>query len=161
MPSFDVVSKTDLSEVTNALAAMSREIDQRFDFKGSKCSIERADETITILADDDMKLRQMHELLKVHMTRRNVDPRALEYKTPEQASGNTLRQQVIIRQGIEQALAKKINVAIKDSKIKVQSSIQGDAVRVNGKKRDDLQQAIALLKEMDVDLPLQFENFRD
>ncbi|MBI1364006.1 MAG: YajQ family cyclic di-GMP-binding protein [Proteobacteria bacterium] len=161
MPSFDIVSKTDLSEVTNALAAMTREIQQRFDFKGSQCSIERKEETLTVLADDDMKLRQMHELLKVHLTRRNVDARALEYKTPEKASGNTLRQVITVRQGIEQPIAKKITAAIKDSKMKVQAAIQGDAVRVTGKKRDDLQEAIAMIKGLELDLPLQFENFRD
>jgi uncharacterized protein YajQ (UPF0234 family) len=161
MPSFDIVSKTDLSEVTNALAAMTREIQQRFDFKGSQCSIERKDDTLTVIADDDMKLRQMHELLKVHLTRRNVDARALEYKTPEKASGNTVRQVITVRQGIEQPVAKKITAAIKDTKMKVQASIQGDAVRVTGKKRDDLQEAIAMIKGLELDLPIQFENFRD
>lgn len=161
MPSFDIVSKTDLSEVTNALNAMTKEIGTRFDFKGSKCSIELNDGNLTILADDDLKLRQMHDLLKTHLTRRNVDVSALDMKNPEKASGNTVRQQVTIQQGIGQETAKKITKAIKDSKMKVQASIQGDEVRVSGKKRDDLQEAMTLIRTLKVDLPLQFVNFRD
>lgn len=161
MPSFDIVSKTDLAEVDNALAGVTREISQRFDFKGAKCSVERAKDTITVLADDDAKLKQMHELLKVHFTRRNVDPKALDFKTVEKASGNTVRQQVDIKQGIDKDLAKQLVKEIKDSKIKVQASIQGDELRVTGKKRDELQEVIALVKKLSVDRPLQFINFRD
>jgi len=161
MPSFDIVSKTDMAEVDNALAGIGREIAQRFDFKGAKCSVERNDVTITVLADDDGKLKQMHELLKVHFTRRNVDPRALDYKTVEKAAGNSVRQQVIVKQGIDKDLAKRLVKEIKDSKMKVQAAIQGDELRVTGKKRDDLQEAIALIKQMKVDQPLQFINFRD
>ncbi|MEX2010006.1 MAG: YajQ family cyclic di-GMP-binding protein, partial [Dongiaceae bacterium] len=126
MPSFDVVSKTDLAEVENALNGMRREIGQRFDFKGSKCSIERKDDTLTILADDDMKLKQMHELLKTYITRRKLDSGALEFKPPEKATGNTLRQIVLVKQGIDAALAKRVVKEIKDGKLKVQAAIQGD-----------------------------------
>ena len=118
MPSFDIVSKTDLSEVDNAINGMRREIETRFDFKGSKCSIERKDELLTMLADDDLKLKQMQELLKGYITRRKLDAGALDFKPPEKASGNTLRQVVQVKQGIEQTLAKDIVRSIKDSKIK-------------------------------------------
>ncbi len=161
MPSFDIVSKTDIAEVDNALAGVAREIAQRFDFKGAKCSAERKDTTITVLADDDAKLKQMHELLKVHFTRRSVDARALEFKTVEAASGNSVRQLVIVKQGIDKELAKRLVKDIKDSKMKVQASIQGDELRVTGKKRDDLQEAIALIKSLDINQPLQFVNFRE
>ena len=161
MPSFDIVSKTDLAEVDNALAGITREITQRFDFKGAKCSVERKEQLITVLADDDLKLKTMHELLSVHFTRRKVDPKALDYQTVEKASGNTVRQVVRIKDGIETVLAKKLVKDIKDSKIKVQVSIQGDELRVTGKKRDELQETIALLRKLEVDQPLQFINFRD
>ncbi|MBI5166013.1 MAG: YajQ family cyclic di-GMP-binding protein [Magnetospirillum sp.] len=161
MPSFDIVSKTDMAEVDNALAGITREVAQRFDFKGAKCSVERKDETITVLADDDAKLKQMHELLKVHFTRRNVDPKALDYKTVEKAAGNSVRQLVIVKQGIDKDLAKTLVKAIKDSKIKVQASIQGDELRVSGKKRDELQDTITLVRGLEVEQPLQFVNFRD
>ncbi|CAA7627589.1 YajQ family cyclic di-GMP-binding protein [Magnetospirillum sp. SS-4] len=161
MPSFDIVSKTNMAEVDNALAGITREVAQRFDFKGSKCSVERKDQIITVLADDDAKLKQMHELLKVHFTRRSVDPKALDYQTVEKASGNSVRQPIRIKDGIESVLAKRLAKEIKDSKMKVQVAIQGDELRVTGKKRDDLQEAIALLKTLDVDQPLQFINFRD
>ena len=161
MPSFDIVSKTNLAEVDNALAGVTREISQRFDFKGAKCSLERKEETITVLADDDAKLKQMHELMKVYFTRRSVDPRVLDFKTVESASGNTVRQLITIKHGIDKELAKRLVKAIKDAKTKVQASIQGDELRVTGKKRDDLQEAIALIKGLDIDMPLQFENFRD
>ncbi|MCG8360823.1 MAG: YajQ family cyclic di-GMP-binding protein [Kiloniellales bacterium] len=161
MPSFDIVSRTELPEVDNALNALHREIGQRFDFKGSKCSIERENEVLTILADDDMKLRQMHELLKGHLTRRKVDAGALEFKDPEKAAGQSVRQKVIVRQGVPQDLAKKIVKEVKASKMKVQVAIQGDELRVSGKKRDDLQSAIQMVKDMGLDLPLQYVNFRD
>lgn len=161
MPSFDIVSKTDMAEVDNALAGIQREITQRFDFKGSKCSVERKDHDITVLADDDMKLKQMHELLRVHMTRRKVDPGFLDFKDPEKASGNSVRQVVTVREGVDKELAKRVVKEIKDSKIKVQAAIQGDEVRVTGKKRDELQETIALLRGLEIEQPLQFINFRD
>ncbi|OUR79540.1 YajQ family cyclic di-GMP-binding protein [Alphaproteobacteria bacterium 46_93_T64] len=161
MPSFDIVSKTDLNEVENALNNVRREIETRYDFKGSNCSIERSESVLTILADDDLKLKQMHELLQGHMTRRNVDAAVLEYKTVEQAAGQSVRQQVVVREGLDKELAKKLVKLIKGSKIKVQVAIQGDELRVTGKKRDELQQVIAFCKEQDTDMPLQYINFRD
>jgi cyclic-di-GMP-binding protein len=161
MPSFDIVSKTDLTEVDNAINGARREIDTRFDFKGSKCTMERSEETITLLADDDMKLRQMQELLKGYVTRRKLDAGALEFKDPEKASGNAVRQQVIVKQGIDRELAKQIVTAIKQAKLKVQTAIQGDELRITGKKRDDLQEAIALVRGLKIEQPLQYENFRD
>lgn len=161
MPSFDIVSKTDINEVENALNNVRREIETRYDFKGSDSKIEQNDKVLTIFADDDLKLKQMHELLQGHLTRRNVDAKVLDYKTPEKAAGQSVRQQVIVREGIEKELAKKLVKLIKGSKIKVQVAIQGDELRVTGKKRDDLQQVIAFCKEQDTDMPLQFVNFRD
>jgi len=161
MPTFDIVSRTELPEVDNALNGMKREISQRFDFKNSKCTIERTDETITIIADDEFKLRQMHDLLTTYLTRRKVDAGALDHQSPEPAAASTLRQRVIIRQGVGAEHAKKIVQTIKNSKLKVQVAIQGDQLRVTGKKRDDLQAAIALVKELKLDQPLQYVNFRD
>ncbi len=161
MPSFDIVSRLDLAEVDNALAGLGREIATRFDFKGSKSAVTREKETLTILADDEMKLRQVQELLKVHMTRRKVDPGALDFKPPEKAAGQSMRQTIALRQGIGQDLAKRIAREIKDSKLKVQAAIQGDELRVSGKKRDDLQAAIALLRGLKIEQPLQYVNFRD
>jgi uncharacterized protein YajQ (UPF0234 family) len=161
MPSFDIVSRIDLAEVDNALAAMMREIGTRFDFKGSKCKIDREEGILTILADDELKLKQMHELLRVHLTRRKVDPAALDYRPPVKASGNALRQTLVMRQGVDATLAKQLIREIKDSKLKVQVSIQGDELRVTGKKRDDLQTAIALARGLKIEQPLQYVNFRD
>lgn len=161
MPAFDIVSKTDLSEVDNALGNMRREIGQRFDFKGSNCSIERKDAELVILADDELKLKQMHELLQGHLARRKVDAGVLDYRPPEKAAGQAVRQTVRVKQGIDQDLARRIVKAVKGSKLKVQVAIQGDELRVSGKKRDELQSAIALVKEMKLELPLQYINFRD
>jgi uncharacterized protein YajQ (UPF0234 family) len=161
MPSFDIVSRADLAEVDNALNGMCREITQRFDFKNSSCTIERDEESLTIIADDDMKLRQMHELLKVHMTRREVPVGVMEFLTTEQAAGGTVRQKVTIRQGVSTELSKQIVKAIKAKKLKVQAAIQGEELRISGKKRDDLQAVMTLVKEMDTDQPLQYVNMRD
>jgi cyclic-di-GMP-binding protein len=161
MPSFDIVSRVDLAEVDNAVSGIMREIGTRFDFKGSKCKVERQDGILTILADDELKLKQMHELLKVHLTRRKVEAAALEYKPPEKASGNALKQTVVVRQGVDTNLAKQLIREIKDSKLKVQVSVQGDEVRVIGKKRDDLQAAIAVARGLKIEQPLQYVNFRD
>jgi uncharacterized protein YajQ (UPF0234 family) len=160
MPSFDIVSRIELPEVDNALAGITREIGTRFDFKGSKCKVERQEGALNVIADDELKLKQMHELLKVHLTRRKVDPAALDYKTPEKASGNTLKQTIVLRQGVDADLARQLIREIKDSKLKVQVSIQGDELRVTGKKRDDLQAVIALLKQADFGIALQFTNYR-
>jgi uncharacterized protein YajQ (UPF0234 family) len=162
MPSFDIVSKTEMAEVDNAIAGIGREIAQRFDFKGSNCTVERKESEITVLADDELKLKQLQELLKVYFTRRNVDPKALDFKPQERAAGDKIRQVVLIKQGIDRDLAKTLIAAIKDSKSKVQVSIQGDELRVTGKKRDELQEVIALCRKLQsVDRPLQYVNFRD
>jgi hypothetical protein len=161
LPSFDIVSRVDLAEVDNALAGITREIATRFDFKGSKCSIERKEGALSILADDELKLKQMHELLKVHMTRRKVEPGALDFKPPEKASGNALRQTVALRQGVGADLARQLVREVKDKKLKVQVSIQGDELRIAGKKRDDLQEAIALIRGLKLEQPLQYLNFRE
>ena len=161
MPSFDVVSRIDLAEVDNAVAGIDREIATRFDFKGSKCSVKRDEGTINLVADDDLKLRQIHELLKVHLTRRKIDPAALDFKTPEKASGNTLRQAVALRQGVDAELARRLVREIKDSKLKVQVAIQGTELRVTAKKRDDLQAAIAVMRGLKIEQPLQYLNFRE
>lgn len=161
MPSFDIVSRVDLAEVDNALAGMTREIATRFDFKGSKCTAERKEGILTLVADDELKLKQMHELLKVHMTRRKVEPGALDYKPPEKASGNTLRQTIALRQGIDANFARQLIREIKNSKLKVQMSVQGDELRVVGKQRDDLQGAIAVIRRLKLEQPLQYLNFRD
>ncbi len=161
MPSFDIVSRLDLAEVDNALAGLARELATRFDFKGSKSTVSREEMALTIIADDEMKLRQMQELLKGHMARRKVDTAALDFKPAEPASGQTLRQAVVLKQGIDADVAKSIVRAIKDSKLKVQAAIQGDELRVNGKKRDDLQAAIQLVRGLKIAQPLQYVNFRD
>ncbi len=161
MPSMDVVSKTDMAEVENAIQGAMREIGTRFDFKGSKCSIELVESTLVVIADDDLKLKQTDELIRGYLTRRKVDAGAFEFGPGEKASGNTLRQVVTIKQGIDREVAQKITKAVKGSKMKVQVAIQGDELRVSGKKRDDLQATIALIKDLKIDLPLQFINFRD
>jgi uncharacterized protein YajQ (UPF0234 family) len=161
MPSFDIVSRLDLAEVDNALQGLAREIATRFDFKGSKSSIAREEMALTILADDEMKLRQMQELLKGHMTRRKVDATALDFKPAEKAAGQSQRQIVVLKQGIASDVAKEIASSIKDSKIKVQVAIQSDELRVSGKKRDDLQAAITLVRSLKIEQPLQYVNFRE
>jgi uncharacterized protein YajQ (UPF0234 family) len=162
MPSFDIVSKTDVHELDNAIAGVRREIETRFDFKDSRCTIERNENDIIIVADDDTKLRTLHELLRVHVTRRKLEASALDFsKKAERAAGDTLRHVVTVKQGIAQDLAKSIVKSIKDSKMKVQVSIQGDELRVSGKKRDDLQEVIQHVRGMNIDQPLQYLNFRD
>lgn len=161
MPSFDIVSRVEMEEVDNALAGVSREIAQRFDFKGSQSSVKHEEAVLTIVADDALKLKQMHELLKGHLTRRKVEAGALEFKEPEKAAGNTLRQTVTLRHGIDRELAKKLVQGLKDSKLKVQAAIQGDELRISGKKRDDLQAAIAHIRGLKLEQPLQFVNFRE
>ncbi len=163
MPSFDVVSKTDMQEIANAVAGAQKEIGQRFDFKGSKSSLELKDkeQEIIILADDALKLKQVQELLRTYITRRKLDISCLDLGKEENASGNMVRQTVKIKQGIDQETAKKISKNIKDSKMKVQCAIQGDEIRISGKKRDELQEAIAFIKTLGIEQPLQFINFRD
>ena len=161
MPSFDVVSKVDLQEVDNAINSVIKEIGQRYDFKDSKCSVEREKEEITVLADDNYKLEQIHGMLKVHFTRRKIDPKSLDFGKTESAAGNTLRQKIKVKQGVDSDTAKQITKEIKAQKFKVQASIRSDEVRVEGKKLDDLQDVIAFLRNLEVNLPLQFINFRD
>lgn len=161
MPSFDIVSKVDIQEVDNAVNSSLKEVGQRYDFKGSNCSIERVDDEITVKADDNYKLEQIHDILKTHFTRRKIDAKSLEFGKVEMASGNSVRQKIKVRQGVDSDTAKMIIKEIKASKIKVQASIRGEEVRVDGKKRDELQEVIAMVKEKKIDLPLQFINFRD
>ena len=161
MPSFDIVSKTDMSEIKNAVDGAVREMGSRYDFKGSKSTLELKDKDIVINADDDLKLKQVQELLRGYVTRRKLDVSCLDFQKVEKAAGASVRQTVKVKQGVPQEEAKKITKALKDSKMKVQVSIQGDEVRVSGKKRDDLQDAIALVKTLNTDRPLQFVNFRD
>jgi uncharacterized protein YajQ (UPF0234 family) len=160
MPSFDIVSKVEMNEVDNAIAGVVREISQRFDFKGSHCTVERKDAEVTMIADDETKLRQMQELMRVHMTRRKVEHQALSFGEAEKAAQNRLRQVVTIRQGIDRELAKTIVQSIKGTKLKVQVAVQGDELRVTGKKIDDLQDAIAHVRGLGLDQPLQYVNFR-
>lgn len=161
MPSFDIVSEANLSEVDNALNNVAREISTRYDFKGSHCSAEHKDGVITILADDDLKLKQMHEILRSNLHKRGIEPGQLDYQKVDPAAGMSVRQSIVIKQGLETELAKKIVKDIKGSKLKVQVSIQGDSLRVSGKKRDILQEAIAFVKDLGIEQPLQFNNFRD
>lgn len=161
MPSFDIISQVNQVEVRNALDQANKELSTRFDFKGSDARAELADKTLTLYADDDFKLKQVTDIVTGKLTKRGVDIRALKHGNIEKVSGNKVKQVVTIRVGVEQELAKKIVKLIKDSKMKVQASIQGDTVRVSGAKRDDLQAAIALVKNSITDFPLQYDNFRD
>ena len=161
MPSFDIVSRTEIPEVDNAIQGAMREIGTRYDFKGSVSSIERTEETLVIKSEDELKLKQVQELLRGHMAKRKVDVGALEFQNPQKAFGNSLRQTVIIKQGIERELAQKIMKTIKGSKLKVQVAIQGDELRITGKKRDVLQDVIALIKDSKISQPLQYVNFRN
>jgi uncharacterized protein YajQ (UPF0234 family) len=161
MPSFDVVSEVNQVEVRNAVDQANKEVSTRFDFKGSDARVELADKVLTLYADDEFKLKQVTDILAGKLAKRGVDTRSLKPGDPEKVSGNKVKQVVTVRTGVEQELAKKIQRMIKDSKIKVQASIQGDAVRVSGAKRDDLQAAIALVRKSVTDFPLQYQNFRD
>jgi len=161
MPSFDVVSRTDLMEVDNALNGVRREIKQRFDLAGTKCAIDRTDDSLTMIADDSMKLQQLEALLRKYLASRDVDERSLEFKPPQSASGSSLRQSITIKQGIDGDLGRRINKAVRGTKLKVQVSIQGTELRVSAKKRDDLQSTITFIKEMEIDQPLQYVNMRD
>ncbi|MEL6507641.1 MAG: YajQ family cyclic di-GMP-binding protein [Pseudomonadota bacterium] len=161
MPSFDVVSEVDIAEAENAVANVMREVGTRYDFKGSTSSVEIKEGVITINADDDLKLRQLHEIIQGNMQKRGIEAGSLDYQKVEQAAGQSVRQTVLMKQGLDKELAKKITKAIKGEKLKVQVAIQGEELRVTGKKRDDLQTAIAFIKGMGLEQPLQFKNFRD
>ena len=161
MPSFDIISRISYQEFDNALANCLREISNRYDFKDLNISIERKDKTITTIATDKLKLKQVNELLETHLIRRKVDPRVLSVKKSESAAGRTIRQVSELKEGISQENAKKIIGDIKKLKLKIQIKIQGEELRVNGKKRDDLQDAMAVIKVIDIGLPIEFINFRD
>ena len=161
MPSFDVVSSPDIQEIDNAINNTKREVDNRFDFKNTNSSIERSDFSITIETTDNTKLSQFNDILKNNIVRRKIDPKFIHIKSTETASGNRVRQFIDILNGISKEEAKKITNLVKTSKAKVQASINGDEVRITGKKRDDLQSMIELLKTSDIKIPLQFQNFRD
>ena len=161
MPSFDVISKINHQEFDNALSNCLREISNRFDFKGLHISIDRKDKLITTIAPDELKLRQVNELLQTHLIRRKVDPRVVSMKSSESASGGSIRQISQLKEGISQENAKKVIADIKKLKLKIQIKIQGDELRVDGKKKDDLQEAISAIKSIDIGLPIEFVNFRD
>ena len=161
MPSFDAVLEPNLIEVRNAIEQTSREIGTRFDFKGSSARVELADKTITAWADSDFQLGQVRDVLHAKLAKRNVDLRFLDAAKPETIGGDKVKQLITVKSGIPQELAKRIGAALKESKLKVQSSIQGETVRVSGAKRDDLQEAIALLRKRIDEAPLSFNNFRD
>ena len=161
MPSFDVISKINHQEFDNALSNCLREISNRFDFKGLHISIDRKDKIITTIAPDELKLRQVNELLQTHLIRRKVDPRVVSMKSSESASGGSIRQISELKEGISQENAKKVIADIKKLKLKIQIKIQGDELRVDGKKKDYLQEAISAIKSIDIGLPIEFVNFRD
>jgi len=160
MPSFDIVSEVNLHEVTNAVDQASREVSQRFDFKGTNAKFELKDTVITLSAPADFQLKQMLEILRLKLSKRSIDVACLKVDEPV-VTGQTAKQVVTLRQGVDTELGKKIQRLIKDSKLKVQAALQDQQVRVTGKSRDDLQAAIALVKKGGFDLPLQFTNFRD
>jgi len=163
MPSFDIVSEVNHVEIRNAIDQANKEIANRFDFKGSDARVELNDKekSLTVFADDDFKLRQVRDVLTSKLAKRGVDTRAFESGRMEPVSGNKVKEAIRIIEGIEQERAKSIVRLIKDSKLKIQASIQGDALRVSGAKKDTLQEAIALVRKSVSDLPLQFKNFRD
>jgi uncharacterized protein YajQ (UPF0234 family) len=163
MPSFDIVSEVNQVEVHNAVDQTNKEVSTRFDFKGSDARVEinEKEKTLTVFADDDFKLSQVRDVLTAKLAKRGVDTRCLKLEDGEPISGNKMKQPVKVQEGIEQDLAKKIVKLLKDSKMKVQGSIQGDVVRVSGAKKDLLQDAIALIRKSITEFPLQFKNFRD
>lgn len=160
MPSFDVVSEVDMHEMVNAVDQANREITNRFDFKGSDAHVEQAENVLTLHASSEFQINQMLDILYAKLAKRGVDIACMD-KGKVEVAGNKARQALTVRQGIDADIARKLVKVIKDSKIKVQASIQGEQVRITGKKRDDLQEAIAMLRKADVGLPLQYTNFRD
>ena len=161
MPSFDIVNEIDFAEIDNALNQANRELTQRFDFKGSNTTIERKDKEIMVNSADDYKVQAAVDVLQAKLAKRSVSLKSLELGRVEPAGGGRAKQNIKVVEGIDKDKAKELVKKIKDSKLKVQASIQGESVRVTGKKRDDLQDVIALLKGLDFSLPLQFNNFRD
>ncbi len=161
MPSFDIVSEINQVEVRNAIDQANKEISTRFDFKGSDARVDYDGKAMTLFADDDFKLKQVTDIVVAKLSKRQVDIRSLEYGNAEKIAGNKVKQAVTVRTGVEQERAKKIVKLLKESKLKVQASIQGDAVRVSGPKKDNLQDANALVRKSVADYPLQYQNFRD
>lgn len=162
MPSFDIVSEVEKTEVKNAVEQTNKEVGTRFDFKGSDARVEQAELVLTVFADNEFQLDQVQDVLNGKLAKRGVDIRSLDISDKvEKISGNKVKRACTVKVGVETELAKKIVRLIKDSKLKVQASIQGDSVRVNGKKRDDLQEAIAFIRKSITDFPLQYQNFRD
>ena len=160
MPSFDVVSDFDAHEASNAVDQANREVNQRFDFKGTGSKYALDDQVITMTSQSDFQLKQMLDILQQKISKRGIDVGCMQEEEPE-ITGSEARQKIILRKGIDTPLARNLVKKIKGTKIKVQAAIQGDKLRVSGKKRDDLQSVIAMLKEEKIDLPLQYENFRD
>jgi uncharacterized protein YajQ (UPF0234 family) len=161
MPSFDIVSEVNQVELKNAIDQTNKEITNRFDFKGSDARVELVDKALTVFADDDFKIAQVYDVLIGKMTKRNVDVRALQRAKSEKIGGDKMKQVITVKVGVDQELGKRIQKMVKDSKLKVQASIQGDVVRISGAKRDDLQHVITMMKKNVTDFPLQFANFRD
>ena len=161
MPSFDVVSRLDFQEIDNAISNVLREISTRYDFKGSQTTLERKEKDLTVITDDELKLSQVHDLIVTHFVRRKVDPLTLKEDIKEKAGGDKVRQIYKLNEGIEQLIAKKITADVKSSKIKVQIKINGNELRVEGKKRDDLQAVIQIIEDKKIGIPVQFVNFRD
>ena len=161
MPSFDVVSRLDLQEIDNAISNVLREIATRYDFKGSQTTVVRKEKDLTVITEDELKLSQVYELIITHLVRRKVDPLTLQDGTKEKAGGDKVRQIYKLNEGIEQSIAKKITANVKSSKIKVQVKINGNELRVDGKKRDDLQAVMQMIEDCKIGIPLQFVNFRD
>ena len=161
MPSFDTVLEADFVEVKNAVENSAKEIGTRFDFKGTSAAIELKDKEITLLGDAEFQLQQVEDILRNKMTKRSVDVRFLDKGAVQKIGGDKVKQVVKVRNGIESELAKKIQKLVKDSKLKLQASIQGDSVRISGTKKDDLQTAMALIRKEVDDFPLSFNNFRD
>ena len=161
MPSFDVVSQVDRQEVKNAVEQANKEITNRFDFKGSDARVEQGENLLTVYADDEFKLGQVTDVLRARLAKRNIDVRCLELGAIEKISGDKVKRPITVKVGVSQEKGKQIQKLIKDSKLKVAASIQGDAVRVSGAKKDDLQAAIQLVRKSVSDVPIQFINFRD
>ncbi|MCB1975904.1 MAG: YajQ family cyclic di-GMP-binding protein [Nitrosomonas sp.] len=161
MPSFDIVSEVDGHEVRNAVEQTNKEVSSRFDFKGSDARVEQSDFVLAVYADDDFKLEQILDILRTKLTKRNIDVRCLERGVIEKVSGNKVKQIVTVKTGLETELAKKIAKILKESKLKIQTSIQGDSLRVSGAKKDILQESISIVKKAIIDFPLQYQNFRD
>ena len=161
MPAFVIVSEVDKHELTNAVDQANRELSTRFDFRGTDARVEQSEKLLTMYADSDFQLEQLLDILRLKLAKRSIDVKCLEVKDPK-GDGKLRKQDVMIREGLDKVVSRKIVKLIKDSKIKVQAAVQGDSVRVTGKKRDELQQIIAMLRAEDsIEMPLQFNNFRD